>query len=148
METIGLGNCRRDCEPREVRVVLDTNFIVLLSEQPHLLQEIDKVLLAKHCCVLLTEVLTELERILENMTPTARRRLEFVLQLLSRMCVKDTSGASKGDVDEAIVEYARRVGSVVATNDRELRKKLRKAGIPALYFREESRRLELEGEVF
>jgi len=43
------------------------------------------------------------------------------------------------------VRYALETGAIVATNDRILRRKLRELGVPEAYFREEGRRVKVEG---
>jgi hypothetical protein len=51
---------------------------------------------------------------------------------------------SKGDVDTSVIQLARELDGIVATNDRELRKKLREESIPVLFLRGK-KKLEIDG---
>jgi rRNA-processing protein FCF1 len=144
MEALGLGYSRECVEQRCLEVVLDTNFIILLSKYPHLIDELNEVIPFKSVCVLLTVVLEELEAVSKTLSEVRKRMLGKILGVLRGRCVVVDAGGS-GIVDEAIIDYARKHQAVVATNDRELRRRLREMGIPNVFFREESRRLEYEG---
>lgn len=48
-------------------------------------------------------------------------------------------------VDDALLRYALENNAIVATSDRELRRKLREHGVPEIYLREESMRIDIEG---
>jgi len=139
-----LGYSRECVEQRCLEVVLDTNFIILLSEYPYLIDELNEVIPFKSVCVLLTAVLEELEAVSKRLGEVRRRMLGKILEVLRGRCVVVDAGRSRV-VDEAIIDYAREHGAVVATNDRELRRRLREMGIPNVFFRGESRRLEYEG---
>ncbi|MGC9011972.1 PIN domain-containing protein [Thermogladius sp.] len=146
MEALGLGYNRECGQQRSLEIVLDTNFVVILSEHPHLISQLESITEYPSKCVLLSVVLRELETVSRQLGSTKRRLLERVLDHLKHRCsVVDFETAP--DVDQAIIEYASGRGCLVAvaTNDRELRRRLREAGIPSIYFREESRRLEYEG---
>ncbi|MCI4462472.1 MAG: hypothetical protein JHC12_05940 [Thermogladius sp.] len=139
-----MGYSRECVEQRCLEVVLDTNFIILLSEYPYLIDELNEVVPFRSVCVLLTAVLEELEAVSKRLGEVRRRMLGKILEVLRGRCVVVDAGRSRV-VDEAIIDYAREHGAVVATNDRELRRRLREMGIPNVFFREESRRLEYEG---
>lgn len=139
-----MGYSRECVEQRCLEVVLDTNFIILLSEYPYLIDELNEVVPFRSVCVLLTAVLEELEAVSKRLGEVRRRMLGKILDVLRGRCVVVDAGRSRV-VDEAIIDYAREHGAVVATNDRELRRRLREMGIPNVFFREESRRLEYEG---
>lgn len=139
-----MGYSRECVEQRCLEVVLDTNFIILLSEYPYLIDELNEVIPFKSVCVLLTAVLEELEAVSKRLGEVRRRMLGKILEVLRGRCVVVDAGRSRV-VDEAIIDYAREHGAVVATNDRELRRRLREMGIPNVFFRGESRRLEYEG---
>ena len=139
-----MGYSRECVEQRCLEVVLDTNFIILLSEYPYLIDELNEVVPFRSVCVLLTAVLEELEAVSKRLGEVRRRMLGKILEVLRGRCVVVDAGRSRV-VDEAIIDYARGHRAVVATNDRELRRRLREMGIPNVFFREESRRLEYEG---
>jgi rRNA-processing protein FCF1 len=68
----------------------------------------------------------------------------LALQLASRCRVVDVTLQPHETVDDAIVKAAQKLGAVVATNDIELKKRLRDINVPVVYLREKSK-LEVEG---
>ena len=68
----------------------------------------------------------------------------LALQLASRCRVVEVTLQSIETVDDAIVKAAQKLGAVVATNDIELKKRLRSINVPVVYLREKSK-LEVEG---
>jgi hypothetical protein len=68
----------------------------------------------------------------------------LALQLASRCRVVDVNLQQQETVDDAIVKAAQKLGAVVATNDVELKKRLRSINIPVVYLRDKSK-LEVEG---
>ncbi|HIE14565.1 TPA: hypothetical protein EYP70_04775 [Candidatus Bathyarchaeota archaeon] len=75
-----------------------------------------------------------------------RKEASFALDL-ARKCVTLNVQRKKWEKnDDVIVRIAKETGCPVATNDRDLRKKLRKEGIATIYVREK-KYLNLEGEI-
>ena len=68
----------------------------------------------------------------------------LALQLASQCRVVDVTLQPHETVDDAIVKAAQKLGAVVATNDIELKKRLRDINVPVVYLREKSK-LEVEG---
>jgi rRNA-processing protein FCF1 len=68
----------------------------------------------------------------------------LALQLASRCRVVDVTLQPQETVDDAIVKAAQKLGAVVATNDIELKKRLRDINVPVVYLRDKSK-LEVEG---
>jgi hypothetical protein len=68
----------------------------------------------------------------------------LALQLASRCRVVDVTLQSQETVDDAIVKAAQKLTAVVATNDIDLKKRLRDINIPVVYLRDKSK-LEVEG---
>jgi len=68
----------------------------------------------------------------------------LALQLASRCRVVDVTLQPHETVDDAIVKAAQKLGAVVATNDIELKKRLRDINVPVVYLRDKSK-LEVEG---
>lgn len=96
--------------------------------------------------IVISPVYEELLKISQTGSPTERRKALIALRLLADFCkVLPYELREKESVDEAIIRYAKESGAIVATNDRTLRAKLRKLGIPEAYLREESRRVVVEG---
>jgi rRNA-processing protein FCF1 len=87
-------------------------------------------LLGEYDLAVPSSVLRELEG-LSPANPTARAALKFA----ARFRVIEVDGTG----DEALLELAQAQGAGVLTNDRALRQRLRKAGLPVIYLRERSR---------
>jgi rRNA-processing protein FCF1 len=68
----------------------------------------------------------------------------LALQLASRCRVVEVSLQPEETVDDAIVKAAQKLSAVVATNDIELKKKLRAILVPVVFMRDKSK-LEIEG---
>jgi hypothetical protein len=68
----------------------------------------------------------------------------LALQLASRCRVVEVGLQAGETVDDAILKAARKLGGVVATNDIELRKKLREISVPVIFMRDKGK-LEIEG---
>ena len=130
-----------------LRVILDTNFLVLpLEERIDVLDQIRDLLGARSIPILLLESLEEALNKCVSSSPSERRLFKSALNLLDNIAI-ESSGIIQGKVDERILQFSIRRKAIVATNDKELRKRLRSLGITVLYFREGKRRIEIEGAV-
>jgi len=75
------------------------------------------------------------------------RGAKLALKLIEEKCtIIDLDEVRGLNTDESILKAAIKLEAVVATNDRELRKKLRSKGIPTIFLREYSH-LEIDGYV-
>ena len=129
-------------------VLLDTNFLLLPFQIPRvrLFQELDRLIPGRYKLVVLDVCLEELEN-LSKLHKGKRNMFLKAKEFAEKNCEVIRVDRDKFKaVDEAIVEYAKRLKAVVATNDRGLRAKLRKEGIPQVYLRGYDH-LELYGEV-
>ncbi|KYH40221.1 MAG: PilT domain protein [Candidatus Bathyarchaeota archaeon B63] len=61
------------------------------------------------------------------------------LRLAGKCRVIDVERGGDESYDDVIFRVAREMGAPVATNDAELRRRLRKAGIPTVYLRQRNR---------
>jgi len=119
---------------------------MLLAEGIDFFSLIEEELGLKPTYIVLGNVIEELLNI-GRLNPYVARRIDFILGIIRKKCLIDNSKINIKDTDEALIEYALSSKAAVATNDRELRRKLRELGIPEIYLREESRRVGIEGLV-
>lgn len=118
-------------------VLLDTNFVLDLYKFRIHLDEIDAILDEAYELWVPENVLSELEELtLKGKDEEARKTM---LKVLRTYPVLPLQGA----VDASLIEYAREHDCVVCTNDRALRKNLRKIGKKAIFVRSKSH-LEIE----
>ena len=75
-----------------------------------------------------------------------RRQASLALKFAEKCRVVQVEKDLKETYDDVIVRVAAEWRCPVATNDRELRRRLRNFGIPVIFLRQK-RRLELEGAI-
>jgi len=131
---------------RDLVIVLDTNMLMLIASGVNVLDQIEEKLAVKPRYVVLKPVVIELEKLASSGKPSVSKKASFALEVVRRFCkIVEVDAAEKKSVDELILEFAEKHHAVVATNDRELRRKLRERGIPEIYIREDGFRVEVEG---
>ena len=131
---------------REIVVVFDTNMLLLAVQKPlDVFSEVERVLNAAYKPVILRSTLEELMHLAEAGKPKERAESRLALELARRCELIDFE--YPGNADGAIIEYARKHRVVVATNDIELRRRLRRLGVPVIFLRGFDH-LEIEGEVY
>jgi rRNA-processing protein FCF1 len=103
-----------------------------------------KLLNQKYQPIMLSTTLQELRKIAQRETPKLRKQAEMALKLAEKCRVVDVKKNRDETNDDVVVRVAMQWRCPVATNDRELRRKLREQNLPVIYLRGENR-LELEG---
>lgn len=132
--------------PRKMGILLDTNILMLIGRGIDIFTQIEELLDTKPEYYVIEPVVKELEKIIVHGGVKERKSAELALKLVKKKCrVIEVSLSSDKSVDDLLLEIALRKGFIVATNDRELRRRLREAGIPEIYFREEKQLLEAQG---
>ncbi len=127
------------------RVLLDTNILMLLAERVDVFSEIEELLETKPEYYVLRQVIGELERIAREGSFRERKAAQLALRVIEKKCrVLDIDRPSGWSVDDLILYVAVKEGFIVATSDKELRRRLREKGVPDIYFRWEKRRLETQ----
>jgi len=130
----GMGDRRGS---RRIKIVLDSNMLLAIAEGINVFDRIEEKLLSKPDYIIIQPVLDELEKLTRSQSPKTAKKARLALEIAEKYCIFDRYDYDKGkDVDDLIIEYAEKYNVVVATNDRELKKKLRKKGIPQIYLRE------------
>ncbi len=127
------------------KVLFDTNLLMAVFEGPvNVIERVEELLETKVRPVILRLQLQELERIASSKKrQKAARIASTVLEYVKKRAFEVFEGG-EGAVDDAIVEVSKREGYIVATNDRELRRRLRKEGISVVYMKGDGK-IELEG---
>ena len=129
----------------KIPILIDTNFLVTaLDFKINFTAAFSESLLFSYELVTIKEVIEELDRLLTK----GKREVRIVLNFFEKnvkfiQTVRKTEGNL---VDDLILETALAIQGVVATNDRELRSRLKKLGIPRLIIRSKKRFL-LEGSL-
>ena len=130
---------------RRKRIILDANFLFVPSEfQIDIFEEIKRLPIIELCPVILSSTYSELKRLEEKGSSKIKREAKLALRLAEKCCFVRVSQDSREKNDDVIVRIARKWNCPVATNDRELRRKLRREHVPTIFLRERSH-LEIEG---
>ncbi len=136
-----------DLQEEPIKVVLDANFFFVASQfNVDVFEELANLLNRRFEPVLLSSTQKELQGLAESSSPKQWKQAQLALRLAEKCRVVVVEKSLKETYDDVIVRVAAEWKCPVATNDRELRKRLRKAGVTVIFLRQK-RRLEVEGAV-
>ncbi|MGD9130555.1 MAG: hypothetical protein PVH73_03150 [Candidatus Bathyarchaeota archaeon] len=136
-----------DSEEESIKVVLDANFFFVASQfNVDVFEELANLLNRRFEPVILSSTQKELQGLAESSSPKQRKQAQLALRLAEKCRVVAVEKGLAETYDDVIVRVAAECKSPVATNDRELRKRLRKVGVPVIFLRQKQR-LEMEGAV-
>ncbi|MCD6465858.1 hypothetical protein J7L27_05795 [Candidatus Bathyarchaeota archaeon] len=126
------------------KVIFDANFFFLpLQFKIDVFDEIES-LIGRFEPIVLSTTLEELEKLLKMKSGKIGKQALSALELAKKCKVMEVDRKSGESYDDVILRVAKKYNCVVATNDGELRKKLRKAGIPTIFLRQRAY-LQVEG---
>ena len=131
----------------KVKVVVDTNFLLTMAQGVIAPSSLNDAINASYELITTDAVVKELEAMSKGEDLLAREA-GFALKLLERLGVQ-VLRVKAGSADESILTLAKELVQngdrvVVATNDKNLRRSVRRLGVPTLYLREEGLRLEID----
>ena len=127
-----------------IKVILDSNFLMLPFQfNIDVFQEIEYILQKKVDFIVPSSVKLELTSI-SSRGGEGASEASLALQLASRCRVVEVSLQPQETVDDAIIKAAQKLGAVVATNDIQLKKRLREIPVAVIFMRDKSK-LEIEG---
>jgi rRNA-processing protein FCF1 len=130
-----------------IKVILDANFLFIPSQfQIDIFDELMNLLNQRFDPVLLSPTYKELQKIAEKGAPKIRRHASLALKLAEKCRIVMVEQGFEETHDDVIVRVAAEWRCPVATNDRELRKRLRNINVSVIYLRQRSH-LEMEGNV-
>ncbi len=127
METDRRGNDKVRC------AVLDTNVLMyIFTERVDVFSQLRELGFNKF--VVPSKVVKELRNLSVSLTGKERQAARFALSLVEKFC--EVVEVEAVGTDIALLETARRFGCVLITNDKMLKKKAKREGIPVGYLRE------------
>ncbi len=130
-----------------ITVVVDTNFLAVPAQfGVDIFKETERVIEQTIEFVLLESVLKEIDNKIANTQDRLELRMFRIAKDISKRCKIVPSQGLSGSVDDQLLEYTGAIKGILATNDKELRERARKARIPVLMLRGR-KHLELEGIV-
>ncbi len=128
-----------------LKVILDSNFLLIPSQfKIDIFDSMMNLLKQRHEPTILSSTMHELQAIGQKGSPKLRKQAQMALKLAEKCRTVEVEKGKDETNDDVIVRIAAEWRSPVATNDRELRKRLRNQNIPVIFLRGKSR-LELEG---
>jgi rRNA-processing protein FCF1 len=131
----------------KLKVILDSNFLFVPSQFGlNIFDKLANLLNQRIERIILSSTQQELEGLTESVSQKERKQALLALKLAERCRVVPVEKGSRETYDDVIVKVAAEWKSPVATNDRELRKRLRNMRLPVIFLRQK-RRLMLEGAV-
>jgi hypothetical protein len=124
---------------------MDTNFLMVpIRFGVDYQAEIERIIEASFILVTIPAVVEELKQLRTSVKVGELKEIDFALALAKKITVIDEILAPGEKVDDQLIRVAKREGCVVATTDSDLRRRLRRAGIPVIFLRQ-ARYLVLDG---
>jgi rRNA-processing protein FCF1 len=129
-------------------VILDTNILMVPAQfGVDIFSEAERVLERNLDFVVLRDVVDELERKFADASRKESHMFKIALDLIKRCRVIEPEEHDQGgSVDDVILKYALASNGVIATNDRELKKRAISQRTPVLFLRGK-KRLQLTGYI-
>ncbi len=128
-----------------VKVILDANFLFVPAKfKIDIFEALQTLLNQRYEPILLSSTQQELQTMAEKGAPSRRKQALLALQLAKKCRLVEVERNAEETNDDVILRIATEWKTPVATNDRELRKKLRAKSIPVIFLRGKTR-LEFEG---
>ncbi|MCK4478725.1 DNA-binding protein [Candidatus Bathyarchaeota archaeon] len=122
-----------------LRVILDSSFLFIPCQfNVDIFEELAKILNRRFEPIILSPTYKELQRITESRSTKLRRQATFALKFTQK-CRQIAAERDEGEShDDIIVRVSTELNCCVATNDRVLRKRLRRKNVPVIYLRQKS----------
>lgn len=130
-----------------IKIIIDTNFLFVPSEfRLDIFEELNKLTGQNVKPVLLSASYQELQRLAASNSVKLSKQAQLGLKLAEKCQIVEVKRKGSESNDDLILRVAVEWRCPVATNDRELRRKLRNAGVPVVFLRQKSR-LDVEGNI-
>jgi rRNA-processing protein FCF1 len=129
------------------KIIIDTNFLFIPSKfRLDIFEELKKLLGQNVESVLLSPAYRELQKLTTSKSIKLSKQAQLGLKLAEKCRIVEVERKSNEANDDLILRTATEWKCPVATNDRELRRKLRSVGVPVIFLRQKSL-LAVEGNV-
>lgn len=131
----------------ETRVILDANFLFIpIQFNLDIFEELTKLLNQHFIPIVLSSTVKELQGLTESTSLKTQKQAKNALEIVGKCRVVPIEKSVNETFDDVIVRISTEWKCLVATNDRNLKQKLREQSVPVIYMRQK-KRLELEGSV-
>ncbi|NVM01886.1 MAG: nucleotide-binding protein [Candidatus Helarchaeota archaeon] len=132
-----------------IGIILDTNFFFIpIDFKIDIFEEFDRIIQTNYKIMTFPAIIEELKKLSAKKTSVSwKKRIQMALKIAEKCEIYDESTLQKENIDDFILRIAKEKKWIVATNDKELKKRLKSQGIPIIYLRQKSY-LMLEGSTF
>jgi rRNA-processing protein FCF1 len=121
-----------------VKVILDSNFLfVPFQFRINIFEELDR-LFGKAEPIVLSTTIEELRQLMAKGSPKMCKQAAFALKLVEKCRSVAVEKRTNESYDDVILRTAKEWSFPVATNDANLRKKLREAKVTSVFLRQKS----------
>lgn len=129
------------------KIIIDTNFLFVPPMfRLDIFEEMSNLFDQRVEPIILSPIYKELKKLAESESPKMRKNASLGLELAKRCKIVEVDRRDMESNDDLIFRMAVEWKCAVATNDRELRIRLRKAGVAVVFLRQKSR-LAVEGGI-
>lgn len=130
-----------------LKVIFDANFFFIpIQFNLDIFEELAKLLKKRYEPLLLSSTKKELQGLAESTSTKTSKQALTAINLVEKCSFVPVEKSSTETYDDVIVRVATESKIPVATNDRNLRKRLRQSGVAVIYMRQKQR-LVLDGSV-
>jgi len=132
-----------------VKIILDTNFFfVPFDFNVNIFREFDRIIQTSYEVVTFPAIIDELKNLEKKRSSIKwKKRIQLAMKIVEKCKVIKKIPDTEEKIDVFILRIAKENNWIVATNDKELKKKLRQNRINVIYLRQKSH-LVLEGSLF
>ena len=122
------------------KILLDTNFLLIPYQfNVDIFSQIDRIADFKYELFVLDRSLEELRKIINEQKGSDKDAAKIALKLIAIKGIKVVKANDFQSVDDAIVDASSKGDFIVATQDKELKKKLTQKGVPIIILRQKKK---------
>jgi len=123
------------------KIILDTNFLVsIVRFKVDLFSELRRICDFKYAVCIVDGIINELEKLIETGKPKDKIAARISLELIRKKKIQITKISPKNkrvkNVDLLILNLIKEGNFIVATQDKELKREIRKKGVPLIVLRQ------------
>ena len=135
-----------DFKHETLKVILDANFFFIPAQfRLDIFEELAKLLNKRFEPILLSSTKKELEGLAQS-NPKIQKQAGLALKFAEKCSFVNVDKKPNETYDDVVVRVATEWKCPVATNDKEMKKRLREKGVTTIFLRQK-RRLAMEGTV-
>ncbi len=119
------------------KIILDTNFLLLPSEfKVDIFAQIREVMNDPYKLYIIDKTLEELDSIIKNQRGKHKKAAQFALELIKKHDISSIDTSSDHHVDDQILNLIEKEPYIIATQDRELKQRIKEKSGKLLVLRQ------------